>query len=332
MRLLFAFLVIISHSPELIDGNRNRELLTMLFGTYSLGEFAVNSFFILSGYLITSSWISTPEWSTFIRKRLLRILPGFIAATIISLLIIGPISSPTFWEVFNPWRFFAGLPFLIFDLHGFHANKYQLVNGALWTIHYEFVCYLLVAALGLTKMLYRPRLIGALFLACLVLYIGTLVVEGHTNIMSEPSITRSIWVRLTFYIRFFSFFLAGAYLYLSRAKIKTDRRYIALSIAAFCALMTNQYTAPIAMTIPWVYMMYVAAHVKFSPSQKLGGADLSYGLYLCAWPIQQLLIQHGATNPWVIGIITTVVGLTIAAFSWFFLEKPALRFKPFCYT
>jgi hypothetical protein len=45
IRLLLAFLVIVSHSSELVDGNRSREMLTRIFGTISLGEFAVNGVF-----------------------------------------------------------------------------------------------------------------------------------------------------------------------------------------------------------------------------------------------------------------------------------------------
>jgi len=34
--------VVLSHAPELIDGNRSRELLTRAFGTLSFGEMGVD--------------------------------------------------------------------------------------------------------------------------------------------------------------------------------------------------------------------------------------------------------------------------------------------------
>ena len=76
IRLALAFLVILSHSSEMIDGNRSRELLTQVFGTISFGELAVDCFFIISGYLITKSYLSSTSALEYLVKRVLRIYPG----------------------------------------------------------------------------------------------------------------------------------------------------------------------------------------------------------------------------------------------------------------
>lgn len=80
LRLLLASLVIVSHTPEMLDGNRSRELLTMLFGTLSFGELAVDGFFIISGFLIAKSMILGGSLKVFFVKRVARIVPGFMAA------------------------------------------------------------------------------------------------------------------------------------------------------------------------------------------------------------------------------------------------------------
>ena len=68
LRLLFAILVIVSHSPEAIDGNRSREILTNIFGTISFGEFAVDGFFMISGYLIYKSYQNSTSFKNYIFK------------------------------------------------------------------------------------------------------------------------------------------------------------------------------------------------------------------------------------------------------------------------
>src|SRR5579863_1616176 len=80
LRLLFAALVILSHSSELIDGNRSREILTRIFGTMSFAQLAVDSFFLISGYLITRSWILSESNSEYLIKRVMRIYPGYLVA------------------------------------------------------------------------------------------------------------------------------------------------------------------------------------------------------------------------------------------------------------
>ena len=65
LRLVLALLVLLSHSSEVIDGNRSREVLTSIFHTISCGDLAVNGFFLLSGYLIVQSWQRTPKLGNF---------------------------------------------------------------------------------------------------------------------------------------------------------------------------------------------------------------------------------------------------------------------------
>jgi peptidoglycan/LPS O-acetylase OafA/YrhL len=80
LRLLFASFVIIGHSPELLDGNRNREPLSMIFHTISLGDLAVDGFFLLSGFLITKSMVNSRSFCRFLERRVFRIYPAFMLA------------------------------------------------------------------------------------------------------------------------------------------------------------------------------------------------------------------------------------------------------------
>ena len=87
LRLVFASFVLLSHSFELADGSRSREPLTRLFHTTSFGGLGVDFFFILSGFLITMSWDKNPHALSFLKKRILRIYPAYMAAFLVSVSI-----------------------------------------------------------------------------------------------------------------------------------------------------------------------------------------------------------------------------------------------------
>jgi peptidoglycan/LPS O-acetylase OafA/YrhL len=56
--------------------------------------------------------------------------------------------------------------------------------------------------------------------------------------------------------------------------------------------------------------------------------DLSYGTYIWGWPILQVLVLWTPIHePIILCIFALALALPIAAVSWFFVEKPALRFK-----
>lgn len=328
LRLLFSILVIVSLSPELIDGDRAREPLIRLFGTYSFGELAVNSCFIVSGYLVTASWLAAPQWDVFIQKRVLRLIPGFAVAVVVSVLVVGPLSSASFWQSFQPLRFITRISFLFFDQPGFFTNQIPKLNGSLWTIHHQFVCYLLAAALGIRCLLNRPHWVALLVIACLVTYVGVLALQDYASMFSSGGM-KAVIVRVERYARFCGFFLAGAYLQLARARIRISARWILFALIAFSFLMLNRYTAPVAVAVPWVYLLFVAGHMRFSTARVFDKADLSYGLYLYAWPIQQLLIRYElASDAWMLTLLTVCAALPVAALSWYCVEKPALRLKP----
>ena len=136
-RLFFAIMVIFSHSFALLG-----KIEPSIWGR-SLGNLAVHGFFIISGYLICKSYLSNPKLIKFITNRILRIGPGLIVALFIS---------------HNIAHYFDGF-----------KNNYVpfIVNGPIWTLTWEAVCYGGIVILGLfftlTKHTFPTLFCGALF-------------------------------------------------------------------------------------------------------------------------------------------------------------------------
>ena len=137
IRLVLASLVILSHAPELVDGDRHRELLTRAFGTLSFGELAVDGFFILSGFLICQSWANAPKFRPFLVKRVLRIFPGFIVASLVCALLVPVLVTDlgSYFGQFRWDRFSTGVALLrVPVVPTIFSKPYAGVNGSVWTI------------------------------------------------------------------------------------------------------------------------------------------------------------------------------------------------------
>lgn len=302
----------------MIDGNRSREILTSIFHTISFGEFAVDGFFLLSGYLIVLSWQSSPHPGQFLKKRILRIYPGFIAATLICTFIVAPLGS-------NIPNYFSGFPFLDFMKHTallrppitrpvFSGQPYPAVNGAMWTIFVEFECYIAVLLIGFLGGIGKRQV-----WLCLTLTI--LCGFGYQK-LGFPS-TYAILFRLG------SFFFVGGCFYLYREIFSFNRKLVIASALLLIVLMANSSVAELALAILGGYLLFQFA---FMPSSFLAGflkfPDISYGVYLYGWPTQKLLLWNfPMMSPWILFILTCCICFICGSISWYGIEKQLLKLK-----
>lgn len=325
LRLLFAALVVFGHSPELIDGNRSRELLTVIFGTLSLGELAVNGFFLISGYLITKSYLQTKSASRYLLKRALRIYPGYLTAYFVCLLIVGPLAggslsalsaADVLKHIANAARF--GIPYMA---GAFSELPYPSLNGSLWTIFYEFGCYIALMFFGLFGILK--------FRSVFLVMVATLLVTATILHSLQPF--QGIAYILFQFIRFLAIFCVGAFFFLYKDRIPYNRN---MAIGAVLLLLPLMFTvlAEAATAIFGGYILFwFALTVKTGALSRIGeNTDLSYGLYLYAWPVQNLTISlYRDISPYLLSAITIVVAGAIAYLSWTLVERPFLLLKDF---
>ena len=322
LRLLFALLVIVSHAPELIDGNRSREILTCLFGTLSFGEVAVDGFFLISGYLITKSFLQSRTAGAYLIKRVARIYPGYVAAYLLCILALGPFVGgqpsglrPTGvvieMALLHPPAMpgvFAGLP-------------YPALNGSMWTIAYEFGCYVLVLILGAAGLLSNRPLLAALTVAALAL--SSLHLDAPAwfpSALGDPNTG----------LRFLGIFGCGGLFYLYRDRIHYDGRRAALAACGLILALFSPLLAEAAFAMLGGYGVFwfafnVASRRLAAIGQK---TDISYGLYLYAWPVQNLLIWLSpGISPWMVAIETTAIAGILAFGSWHAIEKPFMAMR-----
>ncbi|MFY7954456.1 MAG: acyltransferase family protein, partial [Armatimonadaceae bacterium] len=200
LRVLLALMVLYSHCFHLVERTGKWfNPLEFTRGQSFLGGIAVDGFFLISGFLITASWMRSRGIVDYLRRRILRIFPGFVVAALLCLLVVGPWAAPSvagyFGQVDLVKRLIGvatsskmeGLPtFLNNPVKGD-------VNGSLWTIRIEFECYLLVPILGWLGFLRRPPMMVALAAAAYAL---------HTLMALAPGIFPGKLMRLDDHVRF----------------------------------------------------------------------------------------------------------------------------------
>ena len=300
LRLLLAALVLLSHSSELVDGDRHREILTRIFGTCTFGEAAVIGFLILSGHLITKAWLRAPSPATYLKNRVLRIVPAYLVAFAISVFAVGAVCAADAAQYLGAldWRQLAiqaatlGQPT---TPPTFAGQPYPIVNGSLWTIQLEFFCYLLAPFACARRW--------SVILFWLVAAAGT-------------EFTSSVYARGVL-----AFMSGAAY---TRLGFSWNGRIGWICAAVLPASLFFEHAWAMGLATAGAYLMLGLASRRATFSLR---ADISYGTYLYGWPVQNLLIHEGLRSPVLLFGASLVIAGALGAASWYGLERYALRLK-----
>lgn len=328
LRLFLATLVIVSHSPEIIDGNRSRELLVNLLGSRTFGELAVEGFFLISGYLILKSFIQSKSVGSYLSKRIRRIFPGYLIAYLVCVFVVAPWVGTKF-SALTPKDYvllFAdaiGLQGPPPTISSFTGLPYPELNGSMWTISFEFRCYLMVilfAAIGL----YRNRW---LFLAATV----GLLVWGLIGYAPSASLRLQYFIgNPIIQIRLLATFCVGGCFFMFRDLIKFNGWG---ALLAACILITSMYfktAEQAAFAVFGGYLIFWCAFALHSETMARVNSDddISYGVYLYAWPVSSLIVYFWhVRSPWFLIALTIPISYAIGFISWKLVEAPVTRHK-----
>lgn len=307
LRLIFATLVVFSHSYGLLA-----QVEPDIFGR-SLGNWSVHGFFVISGYLICQSYFRSPRLISYSYNRFLRIVPALFVAIFLGKAIA-----------------FAG--------SGFKDNYVPyIINGPVWTLTWEVVCYIglaFIGQLGILKSQTMPSFFGALW--CIFLY--NISSTSDSYLVIAPLIMM---------------FLSGAFISVMEEKGNIGKfpwvACIGLLSVYDYDVFSSLYNCMIN-NVPFLYgpsiteeqvsrviylfsfpfvLIYVGKCTLFVISLK---NDISYGIYIYSWPIAQFIVYlslkfNVTMSALPFFILTLAISVPVSYFSWVFIEKPALKFK-----
>lgn len=323
LRVFLAVAVIVIHSFEIAYGPEALAHFKSRIPWTIMG-FVLPAFFALSGFLVASSLERCRTIEGFMTLRALRLVPALAVEVLLCALVIGPLVTDfSLMQYFSDPLFFHYFLNIIgeiqFHLPGvFHQNPVpDMMNKSLWTVPYELKCYLVLIVLTVLGLVRRRRL----FLLAVVVLIPLVPVldlrEGYfyrpLNVVPGRVLVSS--------------FLAGICLYLYKDKIRRDGGFLALAVVLSLITLSDpalQYlcTFPVAYVTVWLGLANPPRNAF------LASGDYSYGVYLFAYPLQQVLAQWEWGQVWWVNVAVVLpMSLAYAAVSWHFVEAPVLRRK-----
>lgn len=327
IRVIAAGAVLVSHAFPITLGQGAEEPLENLTGL-SLGGHAVALFFVLSGLLIARSFDRGRSRTRFLLARALRLFPGLVVVLVLTVLAGAMFTKlpPTAYFTASGTLTYVprnlSLALLQYPLPGvFTENPLgQTINGSLWTLFYEVICYGAVFMLGIVGMLRRRALFSCLFL---------LIAAGFVLSVSWSPET-GLGYRLDRFAQLAFPFALGTLAYLWRDRLVLDWR-IALALWSAPFMAAGTFLLPLTIIVATGYSLAWFGFVVKGPLlafNRLG--DYSYGIYIYAFPVQQSLVYlfPGMTP---LGNILAATPATVffAVLSWHLVEEPALgKVKP----
>jgi len=332
LRLLLASGVVLWHSFPLATGSTD---MIDRSSAWLLVNAMVPMFFALSGFLVSGSAMrSTP--ADFLKNRVARIVPALAVVVLASAFLIGPLLTQmdlaSYYTDWKTWRYVGNIVGLTAHTlpDVFADNPFpNAVNGSLWTVRYEILCYLLVAALMAMALMRNA-------LAVILIFVATTGLSLLLLLSPSPGGTENIYTEsLTSFVKVIGFFLAGSIAFHLRERLPFSHTMGAGCVLIVLAAGGLLDPAWRANPMLWVAMAPVLTYIvlwlglsRLPRNRLFGGGDWSYGIYLWHFPILQLVMLLLAPADWfTLLLIAALPILCLAWLSWNLVEKPALAWR-----
>jgi len=336
LRPALSVMVILGHAWEL--GGFGPDPLKRVAGV-ALGVFAVHCFFIVGGFLVAGSFENSGSWRRYLANRALRIFPGFWVCLLVTAGLVLPLAR---WVTVQAGHaepaasLAAHLRYVIANsllrinqptVGGIFSGNVSvgIVNGSLWSLFPEMLCYTFLAVAGVAGLIGGRRrwLLLSVGVAAWGIYAASpQVLAAVAGAAWEPK----LWYLLQLN-SLLAYFCGGALAWAFRSELPFSPavRYAALALAAG-VLACDAYRILGPLVLPFA-MLALATLLPWHRFDRHG--DVSYGLYLYHYPIMQTLCTgsfHFAAPVTIFGV-TLAATLPMAWLSWVLVERPALSLK-----
>jgi peptidoglycan/LPS O-acetylase OafA/YrhL len=286
----------------------------------SYGFIAVAIFFSISGYFMPASFVRSGNFLNFIGRRLKRLLPALVVCSFIITYVIGTIftSTPTWEYLTSRWTlgtFASWATFLGRSIPGVFSNFLMpnAIDGSLWTLPIELLCYVVIGTALSFSQSWKMALF--LFVAAVLGTAWVVHVDTSFNFYSVP---------LNFFLIFGICFSGGSLLAMTKDAWFSAR--IPLLIFAILSIWLMRGRVEINI-FGMLGITLITVIIGESAKDKFikGKFDISYGIYIYAFPIQQLVINEITHRLWLGMLISLVFTLVAGYLSYQFVEKRFLH-------
>jgi peptidoglycan/LPS O-acetylase OafA/YrhL len=309
LRFVLAGVVFLFHLPTLSGLHAFGRL-----STYADGNIAVLGFFAVSGYVVSLSYARSASWRDYADRRARRLLPGYLAVVFVCFFagaFLSTLSMGAYFTNSGAWKYLtANLLFLQFlqpDLPGVFANNPVLhaVNGSLWSIRTEILCYLLLPLISV----FRLRLPVLILFGGISLFARDTIVQVgifHPLVAFVIGIWVVTWRGML--LRWLG--IAGAVL------------LIGVQVKPVAFYTTAMWSGPLMPASVAFAILALALELPYLGDWTQLG-NLSYGMYLWHFPLIQFAISKGwmVAHAFLCSLVLGVAVLVFAAVSWRFVES-----------
>ena len=283
IRIAAATVVLLHHCRGIEYADIRVDPLFHYSGGYiHFGFLALAVFFAISGFLVTPSLLRSENVIDFASHRILRIFPALTVIVIASMALLGPVLT-----TFSPAAYFSdpylylyakNLITLTYDFLPGVINKDEhpiIINGPVWTLHFEVLCYATLALASMLGLLRRRSLFLILLLASYAI---------HLAMRFDPTLVAVLPDRFLTFIKLFVYFGSGAVLFIFADRIPFSMPFAIGAVALIVAALPFGLGA-VVMPLCLAYFI-IFCGLSALPGQALvKKRDLSYGVYLIHAPI-----------------------------------------------